>query len=302
MSRNGLRQAPAVAHDLDPAALLDDEEQPRGAGGAGHVDGAVEVADPLQPDAPRAPFPAAGDSAEPVVREAPDAPQEESAARARAAIATQARTRRFMPGTYPPRSSYPVRFDFDHFAGIGDFRVHGRLADVDLERAAGRDAGGGLGLRSAAEAGVDAVEDREPAGLDRAQLPDPFDRRARLQRPEDEGLAARAGRASAFGRRGRGLWIAFGQDPDRPVGLRQIRLRVADPEGKRRSLAFLAGDRDRDRDGRHGLVAGVADGDLHQRGLAEMLIGGERGLDHLHLVAAFGLVGIRGGFAAAGGE
>ena len=230
-------EAPAVPHDLDPAALLDDEEQLRGAGGAGHVDRAFEVADPLQPDAVSGAFPGRrrfGGAGRPrgAGRAAGGERGEGQGGDCEAGTSAASH-----PGYLPDSAPFPISTTSPESVTSV---FTGAPLTSDLERAAGCDAGGGLGLCGAAEAGVDAVEDGEPAGLDRAQLPDPFDGRARLQRAEVEGLAARGGRASAFGRRRRGLWIAFGEDPDRPVGLRQIRLRVADPEGKRRRLAFLA--------------------------------------------------------------
>ena len=46
----GVAETAPVAQHLDPAALLDDEEQAREAGRAGHVDRAVEAADLLEGD------------------------------------------------------------------------------------------------------------------------------------------------------------------------------------------------------------------------------------------------------------
>jgi hypothetical protein len=92
------------------------------------------------------------------------------------------------------------------------------------------------------------------------------------------------------------------EDPDRTVGLCQFRLWIADAEGQGGTFALLALDRDVHGQRRNRLVACVADAEIEQVGLSQMLVGREACVGHLHPVVAFRLVGVRGRAAAAGRE
>ena len=95
--------------------------------------------------------------------------------------------------------------------------------------------------------------------------------------------------------------VALGQHPDRPVGVRQPFLRVADREGDRRVLALAAGDREGHGQRRQRLLAFVLHRQVEQRGLAEDLFGRERRVGEPDRVGAFGLVRVRRFTAAASG-
>ena len=122
----------------------------------------------------------------------------------------------------------------------------------------------------AAQARVDFVADRVLAGSHGAQLPDRFDRLARFQRAERVGPRVR-GFGTAGGGGAGAARVGRGQDPDRAVGAGEFGLGIVDREGDARVFALLALDVDGHGEGGHGLLAGVLDVDLHQRGLADDL-------------------------------
>ena len=170
--------------------------------------------------------------------------------------------------------------------------------DVGDEGAAGGDAGGGLRLRFAAQAGVDFVGDRVLAGAHRAQLPDRLDRLARLQRAEGVGAPGRRSRRRPDRTTRRGA----GRSPTapRPAGRRwpvpaggswtAKGIWAASP-----SLPLM-------------LTVTVSAGTVFLPVLSTSIFisevwptnwcGREARLGHLHLVGAGGLVGVRGRPAA----
>lgn len=141
-----------------------------------------------------------------------------------------ARRRRLIPETLLVR--LPRLADFDDLPGVRDFGFGRGFGDLHDKGAAGLDAPGGLCLGHPAEAGIDAVEQREVAGLDRAQLPDSFQAGARLERAEIKGLVVRGGAAAGSFCASK-LGKAFGEDPDGSVGLGEFGLGIVDGEGQR---------------------------------------------------------------------
>ena len=124
MSRNGRASAVAVAQHDDLAGLLDDEQQLREARRPGHIDGAVEVADPLQRDPCAPPWRCVAAVVVPAAARRPggaaggerdQGEEEDDEAGADAAS--------------HPRERYLAALlrlaDFDDLAGVGDFRFGG---------------------------------------------------------------------------------------------------------------------------------------------------------------------------------
>src|SRR6187402_3580296 len=190
--------------------------------------------------------------------------------------------------------------DLNDFAAVGDFGCRQLVGDHGGAGAAWGEVVAGHRLRLAAEAGADAVEQVVLPGAHGAQLPDGLRRLTGLQRAEGEGLAARGRGAAGVGGAVQS-GISRRQHPDRPFRLGQFGLGVVDGERQRRGFALLAGDREADVESRHGPVAGVADPQFEQRGLAEDLLGGEPRFGHLDVELAFRFVRLARGFAAAAG-
>ena len=256
----------------------------RRAGGAGDVDRGVEAADPLQRDpalaGPRARSAGGGR------RVGVGLARRRRRRRRRARSApgrgrrSPARARRLIPAATDPICplcllSLPLPISTTSPESVtSTFGVASVIFTVKVPP--GRDPRSVSALALPPRPASTSRRDREVADPDGAQLPDAFDGPARLQRAEVEGLVAGAGGAAPFGRSCRRPGDSLPRAP-RPAG-RAAPGRAGgrgSPKGREEVSPSSPATEIVTAAVGHRPVAGVADGDPHQRGLAEVLLGRE---------------------------